>query len=245
MYSFQEKLLFLEKKLHADHIFNFQATAFEELFFDTKNGERINAIYFKTNETPKGEILYFHGNAGNLDRWGTYADRFTKQGYNILMLDYRGYGKSEGKPSEANFYEDGQLAYDWIRQKAKASDLIIYGRSIGTGVACQIAANNPAKLLILETPFNNMNDVARTRFPYLFLPFPLRHQFPNDEHIKKVAYPVLIFHGTKDKVVPYECAAKLKLELKETDHFYTIENGGHNNLNQFEIFNKTIATILQ
>lgn len=221
------------------------APVFEAFFLEHANGEKISAIYFETRETRKGDILYFHGNADNLDRWGDYAAALTSQGYNVLMIDYRGYGKSDGTPSEGHFYEDGQKAYDWIRQKSSAEDLIIYGRSIGTGVASHIAANNPAKLLILETPFNNMKDVAETRFPFLYLPFPFRHQFPSDEKLKYVKYPIHIFHGTKDEVVPYECAEKLKLVLKETDHFYTIENGGHKNLSIFESFNESLKTVLQ
>ncbi len=244
LYGLQEKLLFLEEKLHADYDFKFQQE-FEEHFFDMENGERINAILFKTRDSLKGTILYFHGNAGSLKRWGRIAPTFTQRGYNILMIDYRGYGKSEGKPGEKAFYEDGQKAYDWIRQKVSSDNIILYGRSIGSGVACHIAVNNPAKMLILETPFNNIQDVVHTKYPFLYLGIPLRHQFPNDENLKKVDYPVHIFHGTKDRVVPYPCAAKLKHSLKATDQFYTIENGGHNNLSSdFPEFNQILDRIL-
>jgi len=248
MYALQEKFFFLEEKLHVDHHFNFTQSNtfdFEELFLKMENGDQINGLYFKTKDTVKGDILYFHGNAGNLDRWGTFAHRFTSKGYNILMIDYRGYGKSEGNASEANFYEDGQKAYDWILQKTEAQNLIIYGRSIGCGVATHIAANNPAKLLIMETPFNNMQDVAQTRYPFLILKLPLRHLFPNDQNLPKIKCPIHIFHGNKDKVVPYNCTLKLKDHLKPGDQFYTIKNAGHNDLINFPEFNKTLATILE
>lgn len=244
VYALQEKFFFLEKALHAEHKFNFPFE-FEEHFIASENGNRIDALYFKTQDSVKGTILYFHGNAGNLDRWGIYAPRFTKQGYHILMIDYQGYGKSEGHPSENAFYQDGQAAYDWIRQKTSAEQLIIYGRSIGSGVATHIAANNSAKTLILETPFNNMKDVVHTRFPFLYLKFPFRHQFPNDENLPKVDYPVHIFHGTKDRVVPYSCALKLKKQLQAKDHFYTIENGGHGDLIDYPPFNTTLSEILR
>ncbi len=247
-YALQEKFFFLEEKLHADHQFNFtnsNISDFEELFLPMENGDQVNGLYFKTKNTAKGDILYFHGNAGSLDRWGDYAHRFTAKGYNILMIDYRGYGKSDGKPSEANFYEDGQKAYDWIRQKSSAQNLIIYGRSIGCGVATHIASKNPAKLLIMETPFNSMHDVVQTRYPFLILKIPLRHRFPNDENLHKIDYPVHIFHGTKDKVVPYNCTLKLKKHFKSGDQFYTIKNAGHNDLINFPEFNKTLDMILE
>lgn len=243
MYGLQEQFFFLEEKLHADHTFNFKN--FEELNLEMQNGDKVNGLYFKTQDAVKGTILYFHGNAGNLDRWGGFADRFTTQGYNILMIDYRGYGKSEGEPSETNFYEDGQKAYDWILEKTSADNLVIYGRSIGCGVATKVAADNSAKLLVMETPFNNLQDVAQTKYPFLFLKYPLRHLFPNDKHLPKVNCPIHIFHGTADGVVPYECASKLKDHLKPGDQFYTIENGGHNDLINFPQFKATLNKILE
>lgn len=244
VYALQEKFIFLEKKLHADHKFYFDQV-FEEHFFQLENGEKINALFFRTQDSLKGTILYFHGNAGNLDRWGQQAVAFTKRGYDVLMIDYRGYGKSDGVPSEINFYEDGQKAYDWLIPKSPPQSLIIYGRSIGSGVACHIAANNPARMLILETPFNNIKNVVEVRFPFLYLPRPFRHQFPNDKNIQQVNYPIHIFHGTKDKVVPYKNALQLKPHLKDDDYFYTIEDGRHSNLSQFDRFNQTLDKVLQ
>ncbi len=243
VYTFQSKFIFLEKSLHADHNFNFPGTV-EEIYLVHENGDSINALYFKTKDSIRGELLYFHGNSKNLEYWGNEAVPFTNQGYNVLMIDYRGYGKSDGKPSEANLFEDGQLAYDWITKKANPQWLVIYGRSLGSGIASFVAGNNEANMLILETPFNNMKDVVQVRYPFLFLKLPFRHRFPNDEHIGRVNYPIHIFHGTNDKVVPFKCAEKLKPLLKTSDHFYTIEKGGHKNLSEFPAFNKKLNQIL-
>lgn len=244
MYALQERFIFLETELHAEHNFNFRAD-FEEHFLEHENGEKINALLFNPADTSKGTILYFHGNSRNLQRWGHMANSFLVRGYQVLMIDYRGYGKSDGEPSEANLKADGQLAYDWIKNNFPDQAIIIYGRSLGTGVASYVAGHNPAQKLILETPFNNMTDVAKSRYPFLFLPYPLRVQFPSDEYLQKVDYPIYIFHGTADRVIPFTAAEKLKDILKPEDKFYTVENGRHNNLNNFPEVKNAFDSILQ
>jgi len=141
--------------LAAEHLFQFDQP-FEEYFIKTPDGETLNALLFKSPNTPKGFILYFHGNAGNLQRWGNYAIDFTELDYDILMVEYRGYGKSTGTPSEVDFYADAQVVLDWAKANIPFSRLIIYGRSLGSGVATQLAIKNSPDLLILETPFNEL-----------------------------------------------------------------------------------------
>ena len=104
---------------------------------------------------------------------------------------------------------------------------------------------HPAKQLILETPFNNMQDVVRRRYPFLYLNHPLRIQFPNDQNLKKVDYPICIFHGTNDRIIPFECAEKLKDSLKPSDQFYAIEGGSHGNLNNFPEVETALDDILR
>jgi pimeloyl-ACP methyl ester carboxylesterase len=243
LYAFQEKFFFLESSLYDDYKFNFTQD-FEEHFFNLENGDRINALYFKTTDSIKGNMLYFHGNSRNLQRWGRVAPAYTKRGYNVLMIDFRGFGKSDGEPTEANLKEDGQLAYDWLKNNYPELPITIYGRSLGSGVAAHIAANNPAQQLILETPFNNLQDVVRTRYPFLFLNHPFRVIFPNDQNLQKVNYPVFIFHGTNDRIIPFECAEKLKDSLKSSDRFYTIEGGRHGNLGIFTQVKTALDEIL-
>lgn len=242
-YLFPEKFIFQPKTLAADHVFQFDQS-FEEYFIQTPDGETLNALLFKSPTPSKGFILYFHGNAGNLQRWGNYAIDFTKLGYDILMVEYRGYGKSTGKPSEADFYSDAQLVLDWAKANIPFSRLIIYGRSLGSGVATQLAVKNTPDLLILETPFNELRGAINTPLqPLLFL-FPARYHFPNDKNIPLLKCKKVIFHGTLDWVVPLSSALKLKPLLSRDDRFFVIEGGGHRNLNKFKAFQTGLAEVL-
>lgn len=241
-YTFQKQIVFQPDKLDPAYSFNFKGT-FEELFIPVEN-EKINAIFFKTNKEKNGVILYLHGNADNLSRWGNYADDFTSRGYDVLMIDYRGYGKSDGEASEENIYKDARAAYTWLSGIVNPQQIIIYGRSLGSGPATYLAAHHDAKMLILETPFENMECVEKARLPFLFLPFQPKSKFPNDQFIQKVSFPIFIFHGTEDTVVPLECAKGLENFLKPGDRFFTIAGGSHKNLNEFRQYSDQLDSIL-
>ena len=241
-FAFQKKIIFQPEKLQSDYKFNFEEE-FEEFFISVEN-EKINALYFKTNKENNGTILYLHGNADNMNRWGEYASDFTSRGYDVLMIDYRGYGKSEGKPTEANIYKDAEAAYQWLLQKTDSQQIIIYGRSLGSGPATYLAAKYEAKLLILETPFESIECVDDNKLPLMSFLFRTRVNFPNDQYIQKVDFPIYIFHGTEDFVVPYDCAKGLEAFLKPEDRFITIEGGGHKNLNEFETYYEQLDLIL-
>jgi fermentation-respiration switch protein FrsA (DUF1100 family) len=242
-YLFPEKFIFQPKMLAVSHIFQFDQP-FEEYFIKTPDGETLNALFFKSPTPSKGFILYFHGNSGNLQRWGKYAIDFTQLGYDILMVEYRGYGKSTGRPSEVDFYADAQVVLDWAKENIPFSHLIIYGRSLGSGVATHLAIKNSPDLLILETPFNELKGVINTPLqPILFL-FPARYHFPNDKNIPLIKCKKVIFHGTLDWVVPLSSALKLKPLLSENDRFFIIQGGGHRNLNTFKEFRKGLAEVL-
>jgi uncharacterized protein len=242
-YLFPEKFIFQPKVLASDHVFQFDQP-FEEHFIKTAGGETLSTLLFKSPTPSKGFILYFHGNAGNLQRWGKYAIDFTKLGYDILMIDYRGYGKSTGRPSENDFYADAQVVMDWARANITFTRLIIYGRSLGTGVASQLAIKNTPYLLILETPFDELKGVINTPIRPLLSIFPSRYNFPNNEYIPKMQCRKVIFHGTLDWVVPLSSALKLKPLLSPEDRFFIIEGGGHRNLNTFKEFQEGLAEVL-
>lgn len=246
IYSLQRFIIFQAEPLPENHSFQFDFP-FTELFLTTPDSVQLNALYFpQTTDaiSPKGAILYFHGNADNLQRWGQYSPDLTQRGYDVLMIDYRNYGKSGGWHDEAAYYRDAQMAYDWLLQKFSAEEIIIYGRSLGASIASELATKVEAKLLILETPFDNIQHAIETAIPVLWLPYPLKYQFANDRHLPLIDYPIYIFHGTKDQVVPYRSAKALKPLLKVTDHFYTIEGGGHKNLGEFLIFQERLNEIL-
>ena len=243
-YFFQEKFIFQVEKLPADYAFQFSDT-FEEHFISMHDGVQVHALLFKTKQPVKGLILYFHGNADNLQRWGKYASDLTRLGYDVLMTDYRGYGKSGGEPSEENLYRDAQTIVEWSQQNFQYNRLIIYGRSLGAAVGSNLATHTESDYLILETPFDEIRSVAHPAFQPVTRFLSRRLILSNKEHLKQVKCGVLILHGTDDWVVPLESELKLKPFLKPSDEFIIIEGGGHKNLNEFEEYHRAIGKVLQ
>lgn len=243
LYVLQEKMLFLPTVLQQDFEYEF-SHPFKELFFNTDEDAIINTIHFKA-ENPKGVILYFHGNAGDLSRWGIVAEYFVEKQYDVLIMDYRTYGKSTGKLSEQAFYNDAQYCYDYLKKQYSEENITLYGRSLGTGIAAYLASKNKPKQLILETPYYSIADVAKSRFPIFPVEKLLKYKFPTYKFIKKVSCPITIFHGTEDMVVPYKSAKKLfEVSPKKNTTFVTINEGNHNDLINYELYRSQINKVL-
>jgi len=234
LYFVQEKILFHPQQLPGDYQFEFETEfGFEEIFLNAADGSRLHSLLFG-QQNPKGIILYFHGNAGSLAGWGTVAYDLLPYGYEVLITDYRGYGKSTGKMSEVNFFSDAQLWYEFCRSRFPESQIVIYGRSLGTGVATQVAAQNKPSRVLLETPFFNMADLAKGHFPGFPHQQLIRYPFRNDKYILEIQSPVFIIHGTADEVVPYESGKRLgALGDGSWLRFRTIPGGNHNNLSNY------------
>ena len=243
LYFFQEKLMFLPTTLSQDYQYQFDYP-FEELFFETDKEAIINALHFKAEQS-KGVILYFHGNAGDLSRWGNITEYFVEQHYDVLVMDYRTYGKSVGKISEAAFYKDAQYCYDYLLKSYSEDEITLYGRSLGTGLAAYLASRNKAKQLILETPYYSILDVAKHRFPMFPVKSLLKYKFPTYTYLPEVPCPITIIHGTDDSVVPYSSAKKLSDLALDHLNFITVEGGNHNNLIEFEVYRQTIQERLK
>ena len=244
LYLLQEKILFRPTVLQQDYKFEF-SYPYEELFLKTDENAVINAIHFKV-ENPKGVILYFHGNAGDLQRWGMITEFFVEKDYDVFVMDYRTYGKSTGTLSEAALYSDAQFCYDYLKENYNTEMITIYGRSLGTGIATYIASKNVVKQLILETPYYSITDVAKHRFPLYPVTNLLKYKLPSFEFIKKVNSPIFMFHGTDDAVVPFKSGKKLsEIVSKNQLHFTTIEAGNHNNLIEFDAYKQGIDNILK
>jgi fermentation-respiration switch protein FrsA (DUF1100 family) len=249
-FVFQERFIFIRYGLAPRARFRFKYP-FEERFLDTPDGARLHALYFPAENSPTGQaargvVLYFHGNAGNLRRWGKYAPRFTALGYDVLMPDYRGYGKSHGKLSEAALHADAKAWYRSLLDRWPEQDIVIYGRSLGSAMATPVAAEHAPRLLLLETPFANLRDVARYYLRILPYRWLLRYAFRNDQAIKRVRCPVYIFHGRRDTVVPYASALRLYSLVPTTveREMFTFAKGHHSDLVRFRRFNRTVARIL-
>lgn len=238
---FQDIVILHPVKLAKEYVYKFDEP-FEEINFSPESNTRINGLLFRAKGS-KGIVFYNHGNADNLQRWGRHAKDFTKFGYDVVFYDYRGFGKSSGKFSEKEILNDAVFLFDVIVKEYPGKKVIIYGRSLGTGIATFAAKNRKADALILETPYYNMADVGKSWFP--FIPFEkiIKYKFPTNEWIKDVKMPITIFHGTKDAVVPYSSSEKLS---KVTDcKLITIENGKHKNLAEFEKYHTELSKILR
>jgi alpha-beta hydrolase superfamily lysophospholipase len=208
-----------------------------------EGSRNINIIRFSSKEPAKGVVLYFHGNMTNIERYAAFASLFTKHQYDVWMIDYPGFGKSTGKATEEKMCTDALMLYDMAGKDFAQQNIIIYGKSLGTGIASYVAANRPCKKLILETPYYSMKDLARH---YLFL-FPvnslLKYSFPTYKNLKRITAPVTLLHGTKDEVIPYRQSLKL-VDENPTVELVTIENGRHNNLAQFPRFVKKLDSLI-
>ncbi len=243
-YLFQERFLFRPRTLQADYRFDF-ADPFKEHFIEMPDGGRIHALHFTAPAPSRGVVLYFHGNAGHLGRWGRYSTDFTRRDYDLFIFDYRGFGKSTGPFHAEAFHSDAACLYEWLCRLYPPDRIVLYGRSLGTGIASALATKVKIKCLILETPYDTLYHAIRVRFPWLWLPFPLRYPFENIRHIPLVQCPVYIFHGTRDELIRLKSARKLKSLLRNNGKFYIIRGGYHKNLPDFETYQQALDEILE
>jgi len=235
-YLVQERLLFVATPLQ--RVFKFKlASPYDEVYLDSEEGGTLHALHIKARES-KGLILYFHGNTGNLKRWAIVAEELTTYDRDVLVVDYRGFGKSHGRRTQNTLYADAQLIYEYALTLWEEKDIVIYGRSLGTGLAVKVAADNSPSKLVLETPYYNMIDVAFYHFPFMPVKLLLRFPFRSDKHIPKVRCAICIFHGTRDRIVPYKSGLKLyELISEDASHnMVTIPRGKHSNLSNFPLF---------
>jgi uncharacterized protein len=242
LYALQTKLIFYPGALGSNFKFK-QQPGLAEVFLKTADGETINALFFRNKS--KDVILYFHGNAGNLGGWQFVAEDFTALGYNFMIIDYRGYGKSSGRVSEWGLYQDAQAAYDFLLTKGfDHTRIIIYGRSIGSGVAMDLAAKESCQGLILEAPFISMSKLANEKLPFLFPSLYLKYRFDNINKIGKVRCPVIFLHGSDDTLIPPAHSDALFEKFKGKKKLIRVDRGSHNDLHAFRQYQEFLTGVL-
>lgn len=203
----------------------------EEVWLTTEDGVRINAFYH-SNPTSRKVLLWFHGNAENIGYGLPQMKLLSQIGVNILAVDYRGYGKSLGEPDEAGVYHDADAAYDYLvkQRQIRPEDIFIYGVSLGGAVAINLAARHPCGGLIVQSSFTNARAMTRRMFGIPFIEYVPKSRFDSLEEIRKVRAPILIAHGTRDEVVPFEMGRSLFAAAPEPKRFYPIAGAGHNDV---------------
>jgi len=243
LYHLQEKLLFHPVTLPQNFQFKFDVP-FKEVNIPMNKTDTVNMIQFlPADPAIKGVVLYFHGNSDNVIRYEKNAEIFTKKGYEVWIPDYPTYGKTTGELTEENMYLQAKEVYKLAHSKFSSDSIFVYGKSLGTGVASYIAAKEKCAALILETPFYSIPSLFSTYAPIYPTSRMSHFKFPVGEYLGEVTEPVLIFSGTSDKVIPYRNAAKLKKVLKKGDEFITLQNGTHNNVTSFPIFQEKIDSV--
>ncbi len=207
----------------------------KEIEFRTGQGKRLYSWYDDA-DPGQSTILFFHGNAGSLIHRRHRFREYANAGFGVFMLGYPGYGGSEGGPSEEAFNDAAQLAYDYLQSDGvSADDIVIYGESIGTGVAVTLASRNAARALVLEAPMSSAVRVAEAHYPYLPVRLLMLDPFDSIERIDRIDMPLLIVHGDEDRIIGIENGRRLFERALQPKAFYQVRGAGHNDLSDFPI----------
>ena len=244
LYYLQDYVLFKPEKLPKDFQFDYDNQETKEYNLETRDGATINGLRFFPKGESKGVVLYLKGNSKSIKGWGKFAVDFTRHGYNVLMVDYRGFGKSTGKRSQKAIKRDLQLVYNKLMEMTTEDRIILYGRSLGSGFATKLASMNNPKKLILDAPYYSLTKVTARYMPFMPLSILIKYPLPTYKWLRYVQCPIHIIHGTHDKLIPYKSSVKLSQVNADLTKLHTVIGGGHKNLNNYESYHKMLDDIL-
>ncbi|MEO6136408.1 MAG: alpha/beta fold hydrolase [Ginsengibacter sp.] len=242
VYVVQERFIFKPEKLKQDFVYKYDVP-FKELFFEVAPSVTINGLHFYT-PNPHGLILYLHGNTRSIKGWAKYAKDFSRYNYDVVLVDYRGFGKSTGQRNEKNMLNDIQVVYDTLAVQYPEHHILVYGRSLGSGFATKIASENSPRYLILDAPYYSFAKAVQRFIPILPMKYVLRYQLRTDKWIRKVNCHTYIIHGSKDWLIPISQSEKLQKLNPRKITLIRIEGGGHNNLPSFPEYHNFVRDIL-
>lgn len=199
----------------------------EEVQLRTPDGERVLAWHAPAKPGQR-MLLYFHGNGGSLVTRSDRIKIFRSRGYGVFMITYRGYGGSSGYPSERANVADAVLAYDWLGARGVSADqIVIYGESLGTGVAVQVAAERPSAGIVLDSPYTSMLELAELHYPALPARWFLSDRYESFRYVGKIEAPMLVLHGEQDRIVPVDMARELIGRVTAPKTLVTFPDAGH------------------
>ncbi|QDK37971.1 alpha/beta hydrolase [Bdellovibrio sp. NC01] len=239
IYFAQDRMIFFPTKLPKDFKFNFGEEKWTEF-----GGTQIHSLLIHTKDS-KGIILYFHGNGGALDSWEEVANEISQKSHmDVWMVDYPGYGKSEGKvSSESQLLRVAEAVFNDVKKVYPDQKVVLFGRSLGSGLAVYLASRNEVRALVLETPYTSLLKVGKEKFP--FIPdFIMKYPLPSFEWIKDAKAPIYIVHGTDDEVVPFEQGKELAALVPKAE-FVVIQDGHHNDLDMYKDYWPNLLTFLE
>ncbi|NOR28038.1 MAG: alpha/beta fold hydrolase [Lutibacter sp.] len=244
LYYVQDYFLFKPEKLPKDFQFYYDNQEIEEYNLETRDGATLNGLLFKPKNASRGVVLYLKGNSKSIKGWGKFAVDFTRHDFSVLMVDYRGFGKSTGKRSQKAIKRDLQVIYNRVKEESSEERIIVYGRSMGSGFASKLASMNNPKMLILDAPYYSLRKVAGRYMPFMPLSILMKYPLPTYKWLKYVKCPIHIIHGTHDKLIPFKTSVKLSQIQPKITRLYTVIGGGHKNLNNFESYHKMLGEII-
>jgi hypothetical protein len=202
--------------------------AYESVELETADGERLHGWFVPASHA-KATVLFFHGNAGNISQRIDYLSMFHRLGYNTFIFDYRGYGKSSGKPTEQGTYRDAVAAWRYITEKKAIppADVVLFGESLGGAIASWLAAREIPGVLVLASAFTSVPDIGAQLYPYLPIRRLSRFKYNTLEHLKDVSCPVFVAHSPQDEIVPFKHGQALYEAARNPKRFIELQ-GGHN-----------------
>tara|TARA_Y100001970_G_C14156423_1_gene815847 strand:- start:459 stop:1277 length:819 start_codon:yes stop_codon:yes gene_type:complete len=200
----------------------------EKVSIQTKDNIDLLGWFHKKNLKSYKTIVYFHGNAGKLENRIHKLNHFKDMDVNFLIIAWRGFSGNKGNPSEEGLYKDGSSALNWLKEKGlNEEDIIIYGESLGTGIATQLSQNKNFAGLILETPFTSMIEAAKNFYPYIPVGLILKDKYENNKKMKNINIPVLVMHGEADQIVPFWMGKKIFNLASEPKYSYFTKYDDH------------------
>ncbi len=238
----QERLLFHPEPLPPDHRFGFGADV-QEVGIDRPDGTRLHALHLRL-PAPRGVVFYLHGNAGNLQSWFVNADFYRQAGYDLFMLDYRGYGKSGGRiTSEAELRDDARAAWQQVAPRYAGKARVIAGRSLGTGLAAGLAAEVQPELTLLISPYRSMRALAAQHYPWVPGAL-LRYPLDTEALAARIAGPSLLLHGDLDALIPASHSEALQARLPRA-RYVRIEGADHDDVQEFPAYLDAVRNALE
>ena len=241
LYVKQERIILPASALAADYRFQFDQP-FEEVWIPVQ-GASLHALHFK-QPNPRGVVFFLHGNVGNLVSWTTGVDFYRRVSYDLFIVDYRGYGKSTGHiENEAQLHADARAAYDAMAPLYHDKPIVIYGRSLGTALAASLARDVQPRLLVLVSPFSSLSASAAQAYPWApgwVLKYPLR----TDAIIGDIKSPILLIHGSEDKLIPLSHSERLKALARSPVELLVVPGAGHSDIHKFPVYLDGLAARL-
>jgi uncharacterized protein len=242
LYLFQRQLLYLPDKTRPE-LLGLEKLGVREVMLSTEDGLSLLSWYLPARPG-RPVIAYFHGNGGHIGYRAQRLLRFAREGYGVLIPEYRGYGGNPGAPSETGFYADGRAALAFLDHEAiAATRLVLYGESLGSGVAVELAVRHEIAGLILEAPFTSVAEVAQCHFPFVPAARLVTDRFDSLSRIGRVRAPILVLHGEGDRVVPVRFGRALLDAAPEPKEGWFAPEAGHEDLARFGGLDVVVAFI--